>query len=144
MSLRPETTNTFEVDLGHEFTKRIRGAVSAYHYGVDNLIQQILLGDVLIQYVNQGRVRAAGADFEVTFRFPGFELASSLEFQRAVFGNGAVLPNSPGQVGKLRATVPLWRNRLTVSAGLQALGQRNTCAGATVPWVVLPEAVIST
>lgn len=73
-----------------------------------------------------------------------FELAASLEFQRAVFSNGAVLPNSPGQVGKLRASVPLWRNRLTVSAGIQALGQRNTYAGITVPWVILPEVVVST
>jgi outer membrane receptor protein involved in Fe transport len=143
-SLRPETTNAFEVDFDQEFTKHIRAAASVYHYGVNNLIQQTFLSNGLLQYVNQDSVRAAGADVEVTLRFPRFELASSLEFQRAVLSNGSVLPNSPGQVGKLRATVPLWRNRVRVSAGLQALGQRNTYAATTVPWVIVPEAVVST
>jgi iron complex outermembrane receptor protein len=143
-SLRPETTDTFEVDIDRQFTKRIRAGASVYHYSVGNLIQQIFTSDRLLQYVNQDGVHAAGADVEVTFQLPAFELASSLEFQRAVLGNGAVLPNSPGQVGKLRATVPVWRNRFRVSAGLQALGQRNTFAGNAVPWVVLPEAVVST
>ena len=40
--------------------------------------------------------------------------------------------------------MPLWRDRLTLGAGLQAMGQRSTYAGATVPWVILPEAVVST
>ena len=40
--------------------------------------------------------------------------------------------------------MPLWRDRLTLGAGLQALGQRTTYAGASLPWVVLPEAVVST
>jgi hypothetical protein len=33
---------------------------------------------------------------------------------------------------------------LSVGAGFQALGERATYAGASVPWVILPEAVIST
>lgn len=54
------------------------------------------------------------------------------------------MPNSPGQVGKLRLSMPLWRDRLTLGAGLQGLGQRSTYAGATVPWVILAEAVVTT
>lgn len=70
-------------------------------------------------------------------------LSSSLEIQHAVFSSSQVLPNSPGPMGKLRLAAPFWRERLSLTAGLQALGQRQTYAGTTVPWVILPEAVVS-
>jgi len=143
-SLRPETTDTFEVDVNREFTKRISAAASVYHYRVNDLIEQIFTDAGLLQYVNEDRVRAAGASIELRLQLTRFELASSLEFQRAVLGNGSVLPNSPGQVGKFRATAPLWRNRFRVSVGIQALGQRNTYDGEHVPWVILPETVVTT
>ena len=99
----------------------------------------------LLQYVNADRVRTGGVSLELFLQLPArIDLESSLEIQRSVFGSGAVLPNSPGQVGKLRLSIPLWRDRLTLRAGMQALGQRCTYAGATVPWVILPEAVVAT
>ena len=95
--------------------------------------------------MNADRVRSDGISLELFLRLPArFDLESSLELQRSVFDSGAVLPNSPGQVGKLRLSIPLWRDRLTLGAGMQALGQRGTYAGATLPWVILPEAVVST
>jgi len=39
-----------------------------YHYQVDNLIQQIFLPNGLLQYVNQDRVRAAGASVELAYQ----------------------------------------------------------------------------
>jgi outer membrane receptor for ferrienterochelin and colicins len=143
-SLRPETTDTFEVDVDREFTKRISAAASVYHYRVSDLIQQIFTSAGPLQYVNEDHVRAAGASVELAFHFSGFDLASSIEFQRAVLDDGTVLPNSPGQVGKLRASVPLWRNRLRFSGGIQALGQRNTYDREAMPWVILPDAVVTT
>ena len=144
-SLRPETSDTYEFDFDREVTSRVRIGASAYHYRVNNLIEQIYTDGGLLQYVNADRVRTAGASFELQCRLPAaIDLSSSIEFQRSVFGTGAVLPNSPGQVGKLRLSVPLWRDRLRLSAGLQALGQRTTYAGATLPWVILPEVVAST
>jgi outer membrane receptor protein involved in Fe transport len=143
-SLKPETTDTYEVDVDREFTKRISAAASVYRYRVGNLIQQIFTSAGPLQYVNRNHVHASGASVELGFQFNRFELTSSLEFQRAFFGDGPVLPNSPGQVGKLRATAPFWRSRIRVSGGFQILGQRNTYSGAAVPWVILPEAVITT
>jgi outer membrane receptor for ferrienterochelin and colicins len=143
-SLRPETTDTFEVDVDQEIARHVHAGASVYHYKVASLIQQTFLPDGVIQYVNEDHVQAAGADVELTFRFPAFELSSSLEFQRAVLRDGTVLPNSPGQVGKLRASVPLWRNRFRLSGGLQALGHRNTYARVPLPWVILPEVSLST
>jgi outer membrane receptor for ferrienterochelin and colicins len=144
-SLRPETTDTYEVDVEHTFTRRLRASASAYHYQVNNLVEQVFTPAGLIQFINADRVRAGGVSLELFLQLPArIDLVSSLELQRAVFGSGTVLSNSPGQVGKLHLSMPLWRDRLTLSAGLQALGQRNTYAGATVPWVILPEAVVST
>ncbi len=143
-SLRPETTDAYEFDIEHAFSGRLRASASIYRYEVDDLVAQIYTADGLIRYVNADRVRAAGASLELDCLFPGaVRLSSSLEIQRAVFRSAQVLPNSPGQVGKLRFSVPLWRDNFSLVTGLQALGQRQTYAGATVPWVILPEAVVS-
>jgi outer membrane receptor protein involved in Fe transport len=144
-ALRPETNDTYELDVEHAFTGRLRANASVYRYQVGNLIEQVFTPAGLVQFVNADRVHAAGASLELEWLLPAsIRLSSSLEIQRAVFGTGEVLPNSPGQVGKLRLAMPVWRNRLVLSAGLQALGQRQTLVGATVPWVILPEAVVST
>lgn len=145
-SLRPETVDSFEFDFDRQFTSRLKMAAAVYHYSVNDLIQQIYTPEGLDLFVNQDHVSAAGASLELTYRFPaGIDVSTSLEVQRAVFGIiGSVLPNSPGQVGKLRLSKQFWRDRLTVSAGLQALGERRTYQGATVPPLILPEAVIST
>jgi len=95
--------------------------------------------------VNADLVRTGGVSLELLLQLPArIDLESSLEIQRSVFGSGGVLPNSPGQVGKLHLSIPLWRDRLSLGAGMQTLGPRGTYAGATVPWVILPEAVLST
>ena len=144
-ALRPETTDTYEFDIEHTFTRRLRASASAHDYQVNNLVEQVFTPAGLLQYVNADRVRASGVSFELFLQLPArMDLVSSLEFQRAVFGSGTVLPNSPGQVGKLHLALPLCRDRLTLGAGLQAMGQRSTYAGATVPWVIVPEAVLST
>jgi outer membrane receptor for ferrienterochelin and colicins len=51
-SLRPETTDTYEVDVDCEFTKRISAAASIYQYRVGDLIQQIFTSAGPLQYVN--------------------------------------------------------------------------------------------
>ena len=144
-SLRSESTDTYEVDIEHTFGRRLRASASAYHDTVNNLVEQVFTPTGMVQYINADNVRTGGVSLEMFLQLPArIDLVSSLEFQRSVFGNGTVLPNSPGQVGKLHLSVPLWRDRLTLTTGLQALGQRSTYGGATVPWVILPEAVVST
>jgi len=144
-SLRSETTDAYEFDLEHTFARRLRASASAYHYQIHKLVEQVFTAAGLIQIVNADRVRASGASFELFLQLPArADLVSSLEFQRAVFSAGTVLPNSPGQVAKLRLSIPLWRDRLVLGAGLQAFGERRTYAGVTMPWGILPEAVVST
>jgi iron complex outermembrane receptor protein len=144
-SLRPETADSYEIDFDREITPRLRIGTSIYHYRVSGLIEQTYAPDGLAQFVNLDRVRASGAAVEIAWRLPaGMELASSLALQRAVLRQGVALPNSPGQLAKLRFSMPLWHDKLTLGAGIQTVGRRNTYAGATLPWVLLPEVVVST
>lgn len=147
-SLRGERVDTFELDADYNFTKKWSAAATVYHYQLNDLIQYLYVNSFLTQAANDGYVRAAGAALELNFRpRPSMEISASLAIQRAVSDlteGRAVLPNSPGQVGKLRFSFPLWRDRVTVAGGIQALGQRQTYAGNTLPWFILPELVVTT
>ena len=143
--LRPETDHSYEINLDQRFLKRFRAQASLYRYDIANLIQDIYTPSGLAEYVNQGGARSLGGSLGVNARLSGdIQIDASLELQRTIFSNGRVLPNSPGQVGKVRASLPLWRNRLMIGLGIQALGQRRTLDGIPLPWVILPEAVVST
>ena len=144
VNLRPERTDTYEVVAEYNLTKRLRAGAALYQYRVNDLIELMYDSMGQGQFVNADRVSASGTSIELTWMLPrAVEVTSSVEFQRAVYASGAVLPNSPGQVGKLHLSAPLWRNRLTAGAGLQALGQRQTMGGVTLPWQILPEVVVS-
>jgi len=111
---------------------------------VTDLIQQIYTPDGIIQYINQGRVKAAGVSLEFKAHLPAeVELEAGLDIQRAVFGDRTALPNSPGELGKFRLSLPVWRRRVVIGGGFQAMGQRNSYAGIALPWNVLPEAVVT-
>lgn len=53
------------------------------------------------------------------------------------------LPNSPGQVGKLRVSAPVAKQRFVLSSGLLYMGQRQTFGGATVAPAFVLEATLS-
>src|SRR5579872_3134961 len=74
----------------------------------------------------------------------GSEMLASFAFQRAVTDDRLVLPNSPGQLGKLRYSVPVLSDRASVSFGLQYMGERRTCARAVLPWMINPEIAVNT
>jgi len=63
-SLRPERTETFEVDVEHKLTKRLDATVSAYHYTLHDLIQAVPDG-AIVQYRNVSRAQANGIEFEL-------------------------------------------------------------------------------
>lgn len=144
-ALRPETSDSYEIDVDTELTKRLRIGASVYRSRVNGMIQQTYTPAGTAQFVNANGVSTHGVSLELQGRLPaGIDWCSSIELQRSVYFSGPVLPNSPNQVGKVRLSMPLWGNRLSVGTGLQALGARTTYAGAAVPWYIVPEAVIST
>src|SRR5581483_5966112 len=101
--------------------------------------------DGLQQFQNLGRANAAGVEMELSGKFAGgSEMLASFAFQRVVTDDRSVLPNSPGQIGKFRYSVPLLSDRASVSFGLQYMGERRTGAGAVLPWLVNPEIAVNT
>jgi len=143
--LMPETTDTYEVDVDHEFTKRLRAGASVYRYRIDDLIQQTYDPDAMQQYRNVNQVRASGVSLQLDALLAhSLRIESSLDLQRTSLAGGGTLANSPRQVGKFRLSLPFWRNRLNFGAGVQALGDRQSYDGDHLSWMVVPEIVVST
>jgi len=143
-ALRPSTAMTYEINVERRLGSRVRASVSAFKYVLRDMISATYTEDGLQQYQNFGRARALGIEFEVDGKLAGgLEGGASLAFQRAVADDRSALPNSPGQVGKLRLSVPLRNNQASVSFGLQYTGERRTCAGAVLPRSLDPEIAIN-
>jgi outer membrane receptor protein involved in Fe transport len=144
-NLLPETTNTFEVEADHDFTKRIRASVSGYRYDVGNLIEQEYTEAGLQQFQNADRIVASGVSVEVDALLgQGIEIRSSLTLERAADNSGLPLPNSPGQIGKLQISFPVLRDFLKLGASVQGIGDRSTYTGQSLGWMILPEVSVST
>lgn len=143
--LKPSMAMTYEFSVERRLAPRLLASVSAYRYLLRDMISVTYTPDGLQQFQNLGRANAAGIEMELSGKFPGgSEVLASFAFQRAVAEDRLVLPNSPGQVGKLRYSVPLLSDRASVSFGLQYTGERRTCAGAVLPWMVNPEIAVNT
>lgn len=139
-SLRPSTAMTYEFTVEHRLATRVQASVSAYRYVLRDMITATYTDEGLQQYQNLGRANAAGIEMEMNGKLVrGLEVLGSFAFQRAVAEDRSVLPNSPGQVGKLCLSVPLFGDRASLSPGLQYAGERRTSAGAVLPWMLVPE-----
>ena len=112
-SLRPETSDTYEFDFDREVTRRVRIGASLYHYRVHDPDR----ADLYRQRPDAVRERRwrprLGRFARIAMPVSGlnrFEIQHRIPAR--VFSSGSVLPNSPGQVGKLRLSMPLWRERV--------------------------------
>ena len=73
------------------------------------------------------------------------ETTASLAVQRATnAGHSMALTNSPSRIGKLRASVPLLKNRVMPAVAVQYLSSRTTMLGDTVPGVWLADLTFTT
>ncbi len=144
LALRPETTDTFEIVAEHQISHRFQGTLGLYEYRIHGLIQQMFLPSGLAQFQNLSSVNAKGVSAGLVYRLPAdLQLTTSLELQQARTQNGSVLPNSPGQTGKLQLSSPLFRNNLNIGLGIRAVGERRNPAFNTISPSVLPEVVLS-
>jgi hypothetical protein len=76
---------------------------------------------------------------------PWLETTASLSLDRAVDVTGHdVLPNAPGEMGKFRAAVPVFRDRIYFSTDVEFLSARWTMSRASTRPVALVNATIST
>jgi outer membrane receptor for ferrienterochelin and colicins len=134
--LRPESIDTHEVVWERYTNDWLRTSVSTYWYKADGLITlapepSTFLGTT---YVNGGHVQANGFELEAEMRLrAGIQSVMSYALQRARdMKTGATLVNSPGQMAKLRLSVPGPSTRSIVSVEVLSMGSRRTLAGATL------------
>jgi len=143
-SVRPEHGNTFEFAVERKLTPKVNAVASVYHYGLSDLIVGVYPAGVL-QYQNTDKVRASGVEVELNGHpAPWLELTASMALQRAIDSSTDYpLANSPGQIGKLRCSVPLFKNRFALASGMQYMGSRQTLDGVSLPPVFLHDITVS-
>lgn len=140
-----EKSHTFEAVAERRLRKRLLASLSLYHYQIDGILMGVFTPQGPLQFINRGHNHSYGIESAIGGRAWGeLEIAASMAFQRTFDEpSGLPFPNSPGQVGKAQASYPIFRNKLSLAAGLQFLGRRQTLAGATLPRLYLPEVILS-
>jgi iron complex outermembrane receptor protein len=138
-SLDSEKLQTFEVAFERQVSKKIDLLANVYQYRLGDLIEATLVNGSIQQYQNLDSSRATGVEFEAVATLgAGLKLDASLAVQKASAGaDDLVKVNSPTRVGKLLLDSPVWRNRWSLSGGLQYLSDRLTLTGGSVPPVYL-------
>jgi outer membrane receptor for ferrienterochelin and colicins len=135
-NLQPESIDTHEFVWERYTNDWLRTSVSTYWYKADGLITAILDPSTVFgtTFVNGGHVRARGLELEAQMRLSGgVQGVMSYALQRVRdLETGEALVNSPGQMAKLRVSVPIPTKRWLASVELLSLGSRRTLAGATL------------
>jgi iron complex outermembrane receptor protein len=120
----------------HYVNNWLRTSASTYWYQADRLIGTTPNSSLAAGYsfVNQGRVRAKGLEFEAQMRLRREARALvSYAMQSAVDQQtDRHLPNSPRHLAKARLSVPGPTARSFISAEMQYLSSRTTVSGSTV------------
>jgi outer membrane receptor for ferrienterochelin and colicins len=134
--LRPESIDTHEVVWERYTNDWLRTSVSGYWYKADELLTLIAdpaapLGST---FENEGHVRAEGLELEAQMRLvAGLQGLVSYTLQRAEdTQTKTALVNSPGQMAKLRLSMPGPYKRSSVGVEVLALGSRQTLGGDTL------------
>ncbi|MCP5110761.1 MAG: TonB-dependent receptor, partial [bacterium] len=117
-----------------------------YHYRLHNLIQGVEDEDEVVQFQNISSTHATGAEFELGGRpLDWLQVAGSWTVQRASdAGEGLTTVNSPRNMAKFRAAVPLFTNKLHLTGAFRHLSSRKTLWGGEVDPVCLSDLTFST
>jgi outer membrane receptor for ferrienterochelin and colicins len=143
-NLRPEKTDTVEVDVERKLGKRMNLVASAYGYRMRDFIIGTFNSDGVIQYHNVGQLHATGLEIEMTGRPAAWlEASASYSLQRSVDDvEKAPLENSPVHLAKLHIAVPLGR-KFDLSSGMQYYSSRLTLDEASVKPVYLADFTVT-
>ena len=134
-ALRPESIDTHEFVWERYTGDWLRTSVSGYWYKADRLITLTEFNDpsalIGVTYMNQGEVRAKGAEFEAQMRLWGDaqgHLSYALQEARDQATDN-ILTNSPRQMIKGRVNAPLFGTGPSVALEVLGIGSRKTIAG---------------
>ena len=143
LDLKPERVDTFQMQAERRLRGSWKGSVTAYHIDDRGVIVPVYTASGMIQFQNASEFLGAGAAVELSGTLFGqLQLTSSFQKQHANL-SGETPANSPSDVGKLQLSSSLWSRNVTVSAGLVAMSDRSTLAGAMLGPVILPEATFN-
>ena len=144
--LQPERAHTFEVVMERRLGRRWQSVASLYHYRLTNLVVPQWTDGGAVQYRNMSRMRATGLELELSGQpAEWLEATASWAIQKPFQeGDGNFLANSPRQVGKFRAAVPLGTRKLYLAGALQYLGERRTLRQERLEPVALADLTITT
>jgi outer membrane receptor for ferrienterochelin and colicins len=135
-NLRPESIDTQELVWERYTNDWLRTSVSGYWYSANRLITLIADPSAFqgVTYVNEEQVSAKGLELEAQMRLvAGVQGLMSYALQRAEdVQTGEGLVNSPGQMAKLRLSVPGPSRRSFVSLEVLSMSSRRTLAGNTL------------
>jgi outer membrane receptor for ferrienterochelin and colicins len=131
-ALRPEDVHSTEVIYEQAIAKHLRLTSTAFLSSVDELIglcRDATNGQYMFD--NMANVTSSGVEGELEGQWEsGVRGQVSYAVARARdIATRDVLSNSPRHLGKGRVSVPLWRDRLTVGAEVQAMSSRRTVDG---------------
>ncbi|MFC4308890.1 TonB-dependent receptor plug domain-containing protein [Steroidobacter flavus] len=134
-ALRPETIDTYELVYEHYFNSTYRLSLSGYSYHIDGLITQQETADAEPYFENLDDVHARGVELELEGSYKnGTVLRGSWTVQRAKdVGTNLELTNSPRQLGKLSASVPVLNSKLFANLSLQYNSDSLTLARTRSP-----------
>jgi len=143
-ALRPESADTFEVDVERKLGRHMNLLAAVYSYRLNSFLEGGLLPDGLSQVQNHGKVHASGFEIELNGRpFSWLEATASYAFQKSNdFDADSILENSPDHLAKLRFAIPMGR-KFDASSSMQYYSARRTLAGNFVPPVYLADFTIT-
>ena len=146
-NLRPETIDTHELVWERYTNNWLRTSISTYWYKADSLITLELdpSAPLGVTYVNEGRVRAKGLEFEAQMRIRGgVQGLASYALQRVTDQDtGEALINSPRHILKARVSVRGPTNQSFISFEALHLSNRTTLAGHSLPSRILASVTMS-
>ena len=143
-ALQPETITTYEAILETSPVDNLRLAAVAYVYRMKDLITfatDTVSG--LQQYQNLDEARARGIEFESEYVWKnGARLRASYATGHTIDDTGADLPNSPHQLAKLNASIPV-SEKLRAGIETQYVSSR-LIAGNSIPAYAITNFTLST
>lgn len=144
--LMAERANTFEVAREQRLGKRASFVASAFHYGLSGLIEGVQVRPDTLQYRNFSKAQATGLEFEVNGRpTEWLDAAASISIQRTRGASSSnYLPNSPAQLGLLRAAVPMLRRKLLVGGTIRYMSMRLEADGSRLPAATVTDFTLTT
>jgi iron complex outermembrane receptor protein len=145
-NLKPERAQTVEISADHRFSERVRGEATVYRYWLGDLIQNVLDEQGVFQFHNNARVRALGAEFELSGRpLPWLETAGAFTVGRVSSEDFVLaLVNSPRSTAQFRFSLPLATRKVILAGAYRYLSSRRTVSGGRVDSVPLFDLTVST